>query len=306
MSLLDPQTLTALDRLAIAAKNRVRGTVQGKRRSRRLGASLDFADYRLYTPGDDIRQLDWNAYGRTGKPFVKLFLDERELPVHLYIDASRSMGFGTISPGAADAPAPPLPAADKFTYARQLAAAVGYIALSGSDRVDVKLFGERVHAELPPMRGKGSLPRLLGFLQQASLQPAGRLEGALRRPAAVPARPGISWVFSDFLEETGVRETLAYLQAARQEVVAVQVLAREELSPQLAGDLRLIDSERRTGKEVALSSAVLRAYRAAAREYTEGLRAFCRERGMAYVLAMTDVPVAEQAALSFRREGLLD
>ncbi|WJH34622.1 DUF58 domain-containing protein [Paenibacillus sp. CC-CFT747] len=140
--------------MSVAAKKRIRGTMQGKRRSRMLGSSMEFADYRMYTPGDDTRQLDWNVYGRTGKAFIKQFMDEQELQVHLYVDVSRSMDFGGTDSH---------PDHSKFLYARRLAACVGYITLAGYDRVGVKLFGEDMIGQLPVMRGKGSASRLLPF-----------------------------------------------------------------------------------------------------------------------------------------------
>jgi uncharacterized protein (DUF58 family) len=104
---LDSSLMLRLDSLSLAAKNRIRGTMQGKRRSRQLGSSQEFADYRIYTPGDDTRQFDWNVFGRTGKPFIKQFMDEQELQVNVYIDCSKSMDFGEGT-------------ANKFLYARQL------------------------------------------------------------------------------------------------------------------------------------------------------------------------------------------
>lgn len=343
----DPQDLLRLERLALVSKSRVRGSMQGRRRSRQAGSSLEFADYRLYAPGDDTRQLDWNVFGRTGKPFIKQFLDERELQVHLYLDCSRSMDFGgdggflgsggsaeaaAAGPGgeaqaaaggtAAPNPDAPLPVRDspagppsasptvprsgnKFLHARRLAAAVGYMALAGYDRAGVRFFGERVSRELPQLRGKGSASRLFAFLEETRPEAAGDIAAALMTPLAVPKQPGMAWVFSDFLYESGVEEALAYLQAARQEVIAVQVLSPEEVAPELFGDLRLVDSESGTGKEVALSPKVLGAYREAVRTYTDGLASFCRERGMGYICAVTDVPAMETINRLFRSGGLV-
>lgn len=296
---LDAQLLQRLDQAALSAKHRIRGTLQGKRCSSQLGASLDFADYRLYTPGDDIRQLDWNAYGRTGKPFIKLFMDEQELIVNLYIDASKSMDFGSqgqqgISTGT-----------NKFLYARQLAACIGYLTLSGYDRVSARLFGERIHEQLPMLRGKGSVQRLFQFLAAAQPTQRGDLSAAVRRPEAIPRLPGMTWLFSDFLYENGVEEALSYLRAAKQEVVAVQVLSPHEVNPSLSGDVRLVDSELGSGKEVAISGALLKAYRAAVQRYTESLRRFCHERDIAYILVTTDTPLTDTVFRTLRQGGFI-
>ncbi|NTZ20170.1 DUF58 domain-containing protein [Paenibacillus sp. JMULE4] len=291
---LDPKLLLRLEQMSLVAKRRTRGTMQGKRRSKQLGASLEFADYRMYAPGDDIRRFDWGAYARTGKPFIKQFMDEQELQVNLYIDVTRSMGF-------------PLEeaAGNKLMYARQLAACIGYMALSGYDRVSARLFSDRIVRELPMLRGKGSVHRLFRFLSEAEAESGGDIADAVMKPGAIPRQPGMTWIFSDFLYESGIEEALNYLLAARQEVVVVQVLSEEEVRPALTGDLRLIDSESGTGKEVAVTARVIEAYQAAIRQYTHGLKQFCHERGITYVLATTDVPVADAVLRSLREHGLL-
>ncbi|MEO3947785.1 DUF58 domain-containing protein [Gorillibacterium sp. CAU 1737] len=331
----NPKDLHRLEQMMLSSKSRIRGTIQGRRRSKQAGSSLEFADYRLYAPGDDTRQLDWNVYGRTGKPFIKQFLDERELQVHLYIDSSRSMDFGS-GKGAASGDSAAYgngadgggnthpstsaaaeerdssaykPAAgkergiSKFLYARRLAACVGYMALSGYDRTGVRFFGERISRELPLVRGKGSAHRLFAFLEEAATEPTGSIANAIMSPLSVPKQPGMAWVFSDFLYESGVEEALTYLQAARQEVQVVQVLAPEEIDPELIGDLRLIDSESGTGKEVALSPKVLRAYREAVREYTTDLAAYCQKRGMGYAVALTNVPALDTISRVLHASG---
>lgn len=292
---LDSGMLAKLERMSIMAKNRVRSAMQGRRKSRQTGASLDFADYRLYAPGDDVRMIDWNAYGRTGKPFVKLFLDERELAVRLWIDASASMNTGGERSGGDN----------KLRHAKRLAACIGYMALAGCDRVGAGAFGERVSASLPLMRGKASAHRLFRFLGEIQPEQEGNLEKAFGEPGALPRQPGMVWLFSDFLYENGIHEALHRLQAARQEVVVVQVLSPEELRPDYAGDLRLVDVETGTGKEVAMSGRVLKAYREALEAYTHGLRAFCHERGIVYALAPTDVPPLEWIGSSLRTGGVL-
>jgi uncharacterized protein (DUF58 family) len=297
--LLDGALLRRLDQMSVATKSRIRGTIQGKRRSRDLGSSLDFADYRLYSPGDDTRQLDWNAYGRTGKPFIKLFMDEQELQVHLWLDVSQSMSFGKSSNSHA------VFSQTKWEYARQLAAGVGYISLNRYDRVSTGLFSDQVVSQLRNLRGRGSAFRLFDYLTVNEPSGAGDIYKAFRNPTVAPKLPGMTWIFSDFLYEHGVQEALTYLLAAKQEVVVVQVLSPEEIEPQLSGELRLIDSETGNGKEVAISSKVLQAYRAEVRLYTEMLKKYCFERGITYLNARTDIPPAEMLLGSFRQSGLL-
>jgi uncharacterized protein (DUF58 family) len=289
---LDSSLMLRLDSLSLAAKNRVRGTMQGKRRSRQLGSSQEFADYRMYSPGDDTRQFDWNVFGRTGKPFIKQFMDEQELQVNVYIDCSQSMDFGAGT-------------ANKFLYARQLAACIGYIALAGYDRVSARLFSARIDRQLPMLRGKGSMHRLVQFLEEANAESSGDLASVMMQPARLPRQPGVTWLFSDFLYESGIEESLSFLLAARQEIVVVQVLSPEEMHPDLTGDLRLIDSESLSGKEVAVTGRVIKAYQEAVRQYTRGLQRFCHERSLTYVLTVTDTPLLETVQRAFRQSGVL-
>jgi uncharacterized protein (DUF58 family) len=292
--LLDPILLHRLDRLTIASKARVRGSRQGRRQSKRQGASQEFADYRLYVPGDDIRRLDWNAFARTGKPFLKLYLDEQELLVHLFVDASASMAF-TASSG---------PHPDKFRYARQLAACIGLCALGGGDRVRAACFAKGISETTPFLHGKGSSPRMLHELNAMKARTSGSLTTTFLQPGVLPRQAGTTWLFSDLWYENGLPEALDALIAARQEVVVVHILERTELEPELEGDLRLIDAETGDAKEVAVSPAVRQAYRKTAAAYVESIKRMCFDRGIAYRQATTDVPV-ENAITGFLKDGLL-
>lgn len=296
--LLDPTLMRRLDQMSIAAKSRIRGTIQGKSRSRDLGSSMEFADYRLYTPGDDIRQLDWHAFGRTGKPFIKLFMDEQELQVNLWLDASKSMDFGR-GEGADSL------RLSKWEYARQLAAGIGYVSLNRFDRVSAAAFTTHMTKQQKLLRGKGSSLRLFEFLASCQTEGTGDIGAVFQNPSILPRQAGMTWLFSDFLYEQGIEESLKYLLAAKQEVVAVQVLAPEELNPDLTGELRLIDSESGAAREVAMSSKVLQAYREAALQYTQTLKAFCYEQGITYLLAVTNVPPGDFLLGELRRSGLV-
>src|SRR6266487_1078821 len=125
MSLLTPELLRRLEQFQLLAQRRAKSSAKGERRSKARGQSVEFADHRSYVPGDDFRYLDWNLYGRLDRLFLKLYEEERELPVRIFLDASESMSFGT-----------PV----KFDFARQVAAAIGYVALCGFDRVSVVAF----------------------------------------------------------------------------------------------------------------------------------------------------------------------
>ncbi|MGG3508417.1 DUF58 domain-containing protein [Paenibacillus lautus] len=295
--LLPPEWLPRLERLSLDAKRRVAGTLQGKRRSRRLGSSLEFADYRVYSPGDDVRRFDWGVYSRTGKAFVRQFMDEQELTVSLFVDCSASMGAVMSSSSELSAADPAgTKGSPKWLLARQLAASIGYMALSSYDRLQVACYSRSINARLPIMRGKGSAHRLFSFLQGAETGGEGSLGAALAVPGALPRQPGMTWVFSDFWLAGGEEElfrALSLLSGTGQEVVLVHVLSREELEPKLTGDLRLVDSETMSGKEVALTGKVLDAYKEELERYRTMLSRVCAERGMSYVLIPADMPLTD-------------
>ncbi|WP_422658074.1 DUF58 domain-containing protein [Paenibacillus sp. EC2-1] len=300
--LLPPEWMTRLERLSLGARTRVAGTLQGKRRSRRLGSSLEFADYRLYTPGDDVRRFDWGVYSRTGKAFVRQFMDEQELMVSIYVDCSASMNARTSTSSLDSSPSKGGNTSredsegSKWLLARQLAASIGYMALSSYDRLQVACYSRTLDSRLPVLRGKGAAHRLFSHLQQAPTGGDGSLAAALSVPGALPRLPGMTWIFSDFWLEGGEEElsrSLSLLAGAGQETVLVHVLSREELEPRLSGDLRLVDSERMTGKEVAITGRVLDAYREELENYRQMLARVCAERGMTYVLIPADMPLQE-------------
>ncbi|GIO38219.1 hypothetical protein J41TS12_30800 [Paenibacillus antibioticophila] len=288
-SLLPSSLLPRLERLSVVSKRNVRGTTQGKRRSGRLGASLEFADYREYTPGDDIRRFDWGVYRRTGKPFIRQYWDEQELTFSLYLDVSASMNFG-----------------NKLDMAKRLAAAAGYVALSSEDKVQALLLGERPLDKLPPLRGKASSPRLFNFLKEASSAEGGNLASAMKQVHARPSEQGLAWLFSDCWMEDGVhqlRDLLLRLMSMGQEPVLVQVISREELAPAYSGDLRLVDSELGNGKEVAMSGKVLKAYERELSRYTRELKECCAGLGARYVQIPSDWPLEKAVFTMLRVAG---
>ncbi|GKU78734.1 DUF58 domain-containing protein [Paenibacillus sp. L3-i20] len=304
----DLSVLTAIDRLRIAGGKRVKGTMTGKRRSALLGSSQEFADYRPYSPGDDVRRIDWNVYGRTGRAYLRQYWDEQELHVHLYVDTSRSMAFS----GGANV--------SKGQYAFRLAACIGYAALNGDDRLSLKLFDHAVvSGEQSTLHGRGASMKLFRYLathyQASSENKADFIDSAddltikeisdfeqtqiqdmsipFRLPGALPRRSGVTWLFTDAMFEDGIEATLVSLTAARQQIVLVHILSPEELNPRLSGELKLIDSELGTGKEVAISNNLLQDYRAAVAAYREDLRRLCAERGASYLFIETSTSVKD-------------
>lgn len=303
--LLPTDWMARLERLALGSGRRVAGTLQGKRRSSRLGSSLEFADYRSYAPGDDIRRFDWGVYSRTGKPFVRQFMDEQELMVSLYVDCSASMDFGGSSLESDKGGGK---GENKLLFAKRLAASIGYIALCSYERVGASCYSDRIQGRLPVLRGRGAAMRLFQFLQDMPPGAEGSLSTALGEPGAVPRLSGMTWIFSDFWlgeAETSLGSVLSRLAGAGQEVVLVQVLSPEEIDPELNGDLRLIDSELNTGKEVAFTGRVLQRYREELVHYQNELRQMASERGISYVALSSGMTLQEAVFGAFAGAGLV-
>lgn len=289
-SLLAPSFLKRLEQLEIGSRRLVRGTQSGSRRSRMLGQSIEFADYRSYTAGDDIRQVDWYAYARLGKWFLKVFLDERELTVSLYIDCSRSMSFGNPSKGR---------------RALEIAAALGYMSLHRLDRVAVTTFDSRVRNVLPPQHGRQNVQKLLNFLEKVTFNESGDMAEALGQPSALPKQSGMAIVLTDGWTEGGYEHPLSRLQAARQQLTVLHLTTREERDPSFQGDLRLIDSETKRYKDVAMSPAILKQYRQTYAAYTDGFREWCFRRGIGYIPIAAEDSLEQTVFTLFRQAGLI-
>ncbi len=290
-ALLEPKFLKKLETLSLAAKRIFAGRTQGERRSRKHGASVEFADFREYALGDDLRYVDWKAYGRLEKLFLKLFVEEEDLSLHLLIDTSRSMEFGA-----------PIRKSD---YARRVTAALGYIALAEYDRVTVAGFADALGAVSPPLRGRPGIAPFFRFLQ-AQTEPKGgtRFGDALTRYAARANNPGIAVVLSDFFDETHAAGLRA-LRARHFQIVLIHVLDAEEVNPALNGDLRLVDAESGETRDVSLSPYVLGQYQAQFAKFTDGLHDLAGRYGMDYVRAVTDVPFEDVILKFLRLQGVL-
>jgi uncharacterized protein (DUF58 family) len=287
--LFDEKFLRQLERLTVLSKRAMAGEIQGERRSPKRGQSVEFADYRNYARGDDFRQIDWNVYARLERFFVKLFVEEEDLTVHLLVDTSRSMGWGE-------------PA--KLWYAQRAAAALGYIALAGLDRVTVSAFNAGLAETLEPRRGKAQTFALFDFLSGLSVNGATDLRTALNRYAQQASRPGPLMLISDLLDP-GWQDGLRALQARPFEITVLQVLAPDEIDPPLEGDLRLIDIETGRPIEVTADFDLLNRYRENVRSWFEEIRQFCGRRSIAYVRVDTSVPFEQLIFFLLQQRGVV-
>jgi len=270
--------LAQLERLALLSRRTFRGRVRGERRSPRRGHSVEFCDYRAYGVGDDLRYVDWNIYGRLDRLHVKLFVDEEDLCLHLLLDASASMDFG---------------APTKLEYGARLASALGFVGLVGMERVGVGVLRERVAEGWPPTRGRTQVVNLFEFLGR--VEPAGgtSLNDGLGNYAMRAREPGLAVVVSDLMDPDGFETGVRALLERRFDVHLVHVLAPEEMDPELAGDLRLVDAETGEARELSVDGEAMRAYHERLRQFLERAETFSRTQEIGYHRVTTDTPVEE-------------
>ncbi len=281
----DEEFLRKLDRLAVIAKRVSARARRGERRTRRAGAGIEFADHRDYSPGDDLRHLDWNLYGRLDRPLVRMFDEDADLPVYLLVDTSASMGPGD----------PP-----KLWLALQTAVALAYVALGNLDRVAFYPVSQGLGPGLGLVRGRAQIHPLLALLQ--TIRATGRtdLRAAVTDLVLRHRQRGVVALLSDFYDPAGYEEALARLHHARWEPVVVQITAREEAEPALAGEVMLADVETGEEQTATITPAVALAYRRRFAARLEALRHFCRERAIACIQVGSDYPFEELVLNVFR------
>ncbi|MBE7471693.1 MAG: DUF58 domain-containing protein [Anaerolineae bacterium] len=300
--------LRRLETLTLIARQAQRGQWQGERRSPKRGQSVEFADYRNYVPGDDFRLVDWNAYARLERFFLKLFVEEQDLTVHLLVDTSRSMDW---PPEAAGQPG------HKFTYACRAAAALGYIALASLDRVTVSTVGGS--PETPPFlphRGRQQAFALFDYLGSLSATGSTNLAHALSRYAAHARHPGPLLIFSDLFDSSSqpsnpptfqpsFASSLTPLLSRRFEISLIHLLSPDEVDPPLTGDLRLLDVETGHTVEITADYESLARYKAGLASWQTEIREWCGKRNIAYVPVTTDTPFEEFIFAFLRQRGIL-
>jgi len=289
-SLLTSAFLRKLESLELVSRRVRAGRMKGDRLSKRKGRGSEFADFRPYTVGDDLRLLDWNLFGRLEKLFIRMFLEEEDLSVHLLIDNSASMDYGTPT---------------KLYYAKQVAAALGFVGLINLDRVSVETIGGETAARSPVFRGRPSFPRMLGAIEKVGVQGQGDFNRSLRNFSMRATGRGVVLILSDFLDKAGYEEGLRFLSARSLDVYAIQILAEEEINPPFTGDLKFTDIEDGDEAEVTISAPLLERYQKTLTAFRSQLSAFCTRRGMNYLSTGNQVPFETLVLGYLRTRGLL-
>lgn len=288
--LLSPQLLAQLERLELVSRKIFRGRMKGERKSKRKGQSVEFADFRQYVAGDDLRFIDWNLFARLDRLYLKLFLEEEDLHFYTLIDASASMDFGEPT---------------KLQYAKQLAAALGFIGLCRADRVKIESLGTSSRQPGPVLRGRSSLWRMMEYLDGIEPGENVPLAEGVRNFCLRNTGKGILVLITDLMDKAGYEQALRFLVTQQMDVYLLHVLSPEELNPEVKGDLKLIDVEDDDIAEITVSRPLLDKYKRTLAAFLDGARDFCNRRGMNYLMTSTETPVETLVSNYLRRRGLV-
>lgn len=288
--LLDPEFLAKLEQLELVSRKIFLGRMKGERKSKRKGSSVEFADHRNYVAGDDTRHIDWNVLGRLDKLFVKLFLEEEDLHFYTLVDTSLSMDFGDPT---------------KLHYAKQIAAALAFVGLVSHDRVMIESFSAGLGPAMPAVRGRSQMWRVVQYLESLKSEGESDLSAAAKSFAVKHGGKGIVVVVSDFLDKHGYESALRYLLARNMDIYAIQVLSREEVDPEIVGDLRLVDCEDDEIAEITVSAPLLKRYKDTLNGFVGGLKDWCSKRGITHILTTTENPFDKLVLNYLRTRGLV-
>lgn len=275
---LEPEFLRRLARLKVETRMILGGVMKGEKRSRKYGTSVEFADYRDYHLGDDLRYLDWNIYARLERFFLKLFHEEEDLTVHVLLDLSASMATGE---------------PQKAFYAKQLAVALSYLALTNLDRLSLTTFSNDLGPGTQLMRGRSHLQTVIDLLNSVSAGEHTDFEQSCRSFTIRHRSRGLLFVLSDFLDPVNLTEGIKRLAYHKHDILLIQLLDKNEVDPELRGDWALTDSETGDVVEVSVSPRLLSDYKRRMISYLDDLRTFSRRLGVGYILTTTDKSVED-------------
>ncbi|MEO8268524.1 MAG: DUF58 domain-containing protein [Aureliella sp.] len=287
--LLPPPLLARLERMELVSRKVFRGRLKGERRSKRKGQSVEFADFRNYVPGDDLRFVDWNLYARLDKLYLKLFLEEEDLHVYFLVDSSPSMDFGEPT---------------KFFAAKQIAAALAFVGMCRGDRVRIEFLGSENRTS-PVLRGRSQLWRMTDFCNSAKADQLFDLTDAIKRFCLRAAGRGIVVLITDLMDKNGYEPALRLLVGQQMDVFVLHTLSPEEMNPALTGDLKLVDCEDQDEAEISVSSAVIKKYQATLASFVDQARRFCAQRDMTYLLTRSDQGADVLVGQYLRERGLV-
>lgn len=286
--IFDAEFLKKLDTIVINVRMMMNAGSGGNRKSRSKGSSVEFSDFREYSLGDDFRRIDWNAYGRFDRLFVKLFMEEREATVNIFVDSSRSMYFGEPK---------------KSLSALKLSGVMAYLALNNLDRVCLNSLNGTLIKHTPALNGRGMFRRCVDFLENMQFDGITDLNTCIKKKEFKGS--GVSVVLSDFFTPGGIEDAVKYLLYKKQDVILVHVLAPEELNPEIEGQIRLLDSETGEAKDISVTPALLRQYDKELNLFINKIREFCSRVGATYVQVSSEEPIEKIVFDEFAKAGII-
>lgn len=288
MKIFDAEFLKKLEVIAIKSRMSMTEGAGGNRKSRSKGSSVEFSDFREYSVGDDFRRIDWNAYGRFDKLFVKLFMEEREALINLFVDCSKSMDFGSVK---------------KWDTGLKLSAIIAYLALTNMDRVCINMMKDGSLRQSQSLTGRASFDRCIKFLDSVEFSGSTNINKCIKGKDFHSR--GISVIISDFFTPEGIEETIKYLLYKKQEVILIHVLAKEEISPSIEGQINLVDSETGSVRDVAVTPIVLKRYQQELEKFINSLKEYANKVGASYIQVSSEHPIEKIVFEEFTKAGII-
>ncbi len=290
MSLFDSDFLKKLEYLSLVSRRVFRGRLLAQRRTKQLGGGIEFADHREYTPGDDLRYLDWNVYAKFGDLLLKRFQEEEDLHVYILLDASKSMDCG--SP-------------NKFDYARRIAAALAYIALADLDRVSILAYADKPLDVLPLTRGKDRVLSILKFLENIKTGGASTDLATVAKSLVNRAqRTGLVVIISDLYDQVGFKSGVDLLRHRRFEPHVIQVHTADEANPTFLGDIELDEVETGQRRKITVTEKKQKQYRQLFTEFLTSIETYCKTYSLSCTRSTTDLPFDELILRMMRASGI--
>lgn len=282
-SYLSDEFFSRLETLSLNLRTDLAGFFGGQHLVRTYGQTVEFADYREYMLGDDIRRIDWNLYSRFEKYFLKLFTDERQMHVQIFLDCSASVGKSD---------------PHKAAYAVGVTAALGFLSVQNMDKLSIRLVkGDRAEDPFGTIVGKNSFYRVIGELEKLTFEGASNLSAAVTS-APVGTNDGLTVIVSDFLDDGDWKKAVDYLCYKKRQVLLIQVLTPEEIDPSYNGRVNLIDSESEDllderNMKIKITKGMLEAYQAALEDMQAEMKTFCASREAEYLSVSTADPIEQ-------------
>lgn len=284
----DGEFFKNLENISLKARMTINNGAAGGRRSKAKGSSVEFSDFREYTPGDDFRRIDWNAYGRFEKLFLKLFMEEREAYINIFLDCSKSMAVGE---------------GDKAKMAQRLSAVFTYLALNNLDRVCINNMASKGITPSSAFMGKGTFQQALSFIENANFNGSTNLWDSIKKKQLKSRAVAI--VISDFFTEGSIEGLIKYLAFNKQQIVFIQVLNKDEISPEIDGQVRLIDSETKEEINITITPKMMKAYEIKLKALTNGIKEQLKRYGGSFVQVSSEEELQKVIFEKLSKEGII-